>query len=55
VWLCKKEKYRKNGQVSKYLKEWVLRCLKKKKEIRRKKKIEEKRDSPYSLAKVFKC
>jgi hypothetical protein len=23
---AKKEKYRKNGQVSKYLKQWVLRC-----------------------------
>jgi hypothetical protein len=44
--------------VSKYLKQWVLRCPlkgKKKKERRRKKKREEKRNSPYSLAKVFKC
>jgi hypothetical protein len=47
-----KEKYRKNGQVSKYLKQWVLRCsLKKEKEVKK----EKKRDSPYSLAKVFKC
>jgi hypothetical protein len=40
------KKYRKNGKVSKYLKQWVLRCLLKK---------EKKRDSPYSLAKDFKC
>jgi hypothetical protein len=55
---AKKEKYRKNGQVSKYLKQWVLRCPlkeKKRKKKGRKKKREEKRDNPYSLAKVFKC
>jgi hypothetical protein len=35
----KKEKYRKNGQVSKYLKQWVLRCpLKEKKKEKRREK-----------------
>jgi hypothetical protein len=34
-----KEKYRKNGQVSKYLKQWILRCPLKKEEKEKKKKI----------------
>jgi hypothetical protein len=39
---AEKEKYRKNGQVSKYIKQWVLRCPLKK-ERRRKEKRREKR------------
>jgi hypothetical protein len=45
---AKKEKYRKNGQVSKYLKQWVLRCPLKEKNKKKERK-EKRKEISHTL------